>query len=77
MKRVRLVQKDEAPIGEMSMNDALDAIVSECKADAPETVMLTWEANGERKTRSLPDSLSYRRGTILDLSEEYFPGSPE
>ena len=75
MAKLRVVKAGDetTPATEMSMAEAIEAIMRECIAAEPVCVMLAWEHGKEMSVRALPDSTMVRKGfaeTIYDFMFE-------
>ncbi len=61
----------------VDMAEAIEAIMRECIAAQPITVMLMWEVADSRSAdvhcRSVPDSLMLRRGMIYAIYDHLYP----
>ena len=61
----------EAPV-EISMSEAVEAVMKEALADHPAVVFVAWESQGKLSCRSLPDSVMVQKGFVGSLYEILF-----
>lgn len=74
MAKLRVVApgEDGSPPREISMTEAVEAVMKEALADHPAVVFIAWEAAGKLSCRALPDSVMLQKGFVASLYEILF-----
>ena len=76
MARLRVIPKGEDGVvpPEVSMAEALEAVMKEALADHPAAVFVAWESGGKMTARTLPDSVMVQKGFVYTLYDILFEG---
>ena len=70
MSKLRVIQRDDSgnPVAEVTMEEAIHALVAKCLATNPHAIFLAWEHDvGKVTSHSVPDSYMLKSGFIDQL----------